>query len=292
MKSLLLRFNVFFVVTVLVILTSCYSSVATKLVKKEGLGNQIKGKNILQVAWRSQGLDLLAEHDVYRVVMNDDWRGLAGKIGKMWPDQHIDLDLKFAVGTFDGQVEFLSGKRKGDKVGLQSWKYYEIKNDSAVFGKKNNDKLVFALTATQYFMELVGRLKNAELITYAGEKKFNNKTYDLVFVTWGKLKKHKKDDQYLLWVNKETGLMEYCEYTIRDIAFPGSLLTACIAFSDFKNIQGVKVPFKQHVFNGGPNVRLDKYLHRFKLKSFTLDSFPKKDLYPNEDMETLGDSKK
>jgi hypothetical protein len=231
-------------------------------------------------------------HQVYQVVMNDDWRGLAGKIGTMWPSQNIDLDLKYAVGTFDGQVEFLSGKRKGDKVGLQSWELYEVQNDSITFSEKSDKKMVFALTATQYFMELVGRLRNAELITYAGEKKFNGETYDLVFVTWEKLKKHKKDDQYLLWINKETGLAEYCEYTVRDIAFPGSLFTTCIAFSDYKDIEGVKIPFKQYVCNGGPSTNLVKYLHRFKLKYFTFDSFPEKVLYPNKEMEIFGDYKK
>jgi hypothetical protein len=292
MKIPLKVFRVISSICITFLLGSCYSSVATRLVKSEGLGNQIKGKNILQIAWTAQGMDLMQEHEVYSVKMNDHWRGLTGKIGTMWPDNDIDLSLKFAVGTFDGQVEFLSGKRKGDKVGLQSWELYEIDNDSVVFAKKNDKKLVFALTATQYFMELVGRLKNAELVTYAGEKKFNGKVYDLVFVTWGKIRKHKKDDQYLLWINKETGLLEYCEYTVRDISFPGSLFTACIAYSDFRDIEGVKIPFKQYVFNGGPNTNLDKYLHRFALRSFTFDSFPKKELYPNGNMERLGDAKK
>jgi hypothetical protein len=152
--------------------------------------------------------------------------------------------------------------------------------------------MIFALTATQYFMELVGRLRNAELITYAGEKKFNKKTYDLVFVKWGELKKHKKDDQYLLWINKETGLTEYCEYTVRDIAFPGSLITACIAFSDFRDVKGFKVPFEQYLFSGVPSSKMEKYLHRFELKSFAFDSFSKTELYPNDKMETFGDSKK
>lgn len=277
---------------VLLFLNACYSSVATKLVKTEGLSNQIKGKNIMQVAWRSQGLDLMENHDVYNVLLNDHWPGLTGKIGKIWPDQDVDLDLKCAVSTFDSQVRFLSGKRKGDKVGIQSWKYYEFEGDSAVFAKKNNKKMVFALTATHYFMELVGRLKNAELITYAGEKKFNGKTFDLVFVTWGSLKRHKKDDQYLLWVNKESGLMEFCEYTVRDISFPSSLFTACIAFSNFREVQGVKIPFNQHVFNGGPNIDITKYLHRFEIKEFKFDSFDKAELYPSKNMETFGDAKK
>lgn len=249
----------------LLLLSSCSPSIATKLVKQQGMSNEQKGKNILETAYVSQGLDFFNKQKSYRVVMNDDWPGVAGKIGKMWPNQNIDLELKYATGTFDGQVKFLSGKRKGEIVGIQSWNYYEIRQDSAEFINDDRKKMIFALSATQYFMELVARLKNAELITYAGEKKLGDQLYDLVFVTWGKLKAHKKHDQYLLWINKTSGLAEYCEYTIRDIAFPGSLLTASIAFSDYRDVQGVKIPFQQHVLSGSPKLSVKKYLHRFHL---------------------------
>ena len=153
-------YSAFLLMSATVLLSSCYSSVATKLVKAEGLGNQIQGKNIMQIVWRSQGLDLMEEHSVYHVVMNDDWRGLTGKIGTMWPNPNIDLDLKFAVGTFDGQAKFLSGKRKGDVVGVQSWSYYEFKNDSAVFEKK----LALLILITETLKVLKFLLNNMSLM--------------------------------------------------------------------------------------------------------------------------------
>ncbi len=298
MMSNWIRFSLFratfrfaFVLGISFSLLSCLSSVRTNLVKLEGRGQEQKGKNVLQIAWVTQGLDLLSEHKTYEVELNDSWRGLSGKVGKMWPSANADLNLKYRVNSFDGKVTFLNGKRKNEIAGIQSWNYYEVVDSIANFEVKRKKKIVFALSATQYFLELVDRLKSAQIIVYAGERTVEGKKYDLVLATWGSLEEHKKDDQYLLYINKETGFAEHCEYTIRDVAFPGSLFTASISFSDFREIEGVWIPFSQHVHMGKPSNDQKKYLHRFLLKSFQFDSFLEEDLLPNGSLIKAGDSK-
>ena len=55
---------------------------------------------------------------------------------------------------------------------------------------------------------MIDRIKDAPIISYAGEDEFRGKKYDLVFCSWGTEKPHMKHDQYVAWINKETGLME------------------------------------------------------------------------------------
>lgn len=216
-----------------------------------------------------------------------------GRMAKMWPDVVTNIEIRSAVGTFDGQVILEDGKKQGLTAGLQSWKYYEQEaGDALEFQKRHNAKLVFGVTAYQYFTEMADRLRNAELVTYGGETQFNGKTYDLVFVTWKKLKSHKKNDQYLVWVNRENNRLEYCEFTIHDPFLPGgSMLPGSIEFADFKNVDGIAIPHLQYVYLGSPKVDREKNLHRLVINSFTFDGFDASELRPDASLKSLGDAK-
>lgn len=221
------------------------SSVSTGLVKTEGLKNKDQAKSILKKSLAAQGRNNISKFDTYEVVANNYWKGIAGKIGTIWPAVDIDLNLKYAIGTFDGQVTYLNSKSIGETHGLQSWQSYEIVPETKLvkFKTKLDKKVAFGLSAFQYFFELTSRMNQLDLITYAGERQFNGKTYSLVFATWDKLKTHRQHDQYLLWINKETLLLEYCEFTVHDpVMIGGGLATNTIHFSNFQEIQGVKFP--------------------------------------------------
>ena len=269
------------------------SSVSNKTVKKEKLTQKEKALAILDKAWKAHGLDSITSKKVYEVTATDDWPGLTGKMGKLWPIQKQKMKLQYAVGTFDSRVTFLDGKKEGEQRGLQAWNYYVIKKGDSIpqFKKKAHEKTEFGLAAFQYFFELIDRLKKVDLIAYGGEKEFNGKKYDLVFVTWHKLKKHNKHDQYMMWINQETRMMDYCHFTVHGTAFPGNIVTGSIEFTNFKNIEGAQIPFEQIIYIGSPKTDQAKYLHKLTLESFKFDSFDKDLLYPKKDLKSMGDSK-
>lgn len=272
----------------------CLSSVNNNLVKKsEAEKSKEKAISILNSAWETHGLNKLSSKQVYEITAINNWRGLTGKIGTVWPEPNQKLKLQYAVGTFDSKVTFLDGKKAGEQRGLQSWEYYTIpKGDSIpVFKKKAHKKTEFGLAAFQYFFELMDRLKKVEIIRYGGEKEFNGKKYDLVFVTWHKVKTHGKHDQYMMWINKETKMMDYCHFTVHSIAFPGNVVTNSIEFTNYKTIDGIKIPFEQIIYTGRPKVNQSKYLHKLVVSDFKFDSFKKEILYPNKDLVSKGDSK-
>lgn len=279
--------------SLIIILSSCISSVSNKTVKTDGLAGKEKAVAILNQAWKAHGLDVMASKKVYEITAEDHWKGLAGKFGKLWPKQRQQMNMQFAFGTFDARVTFLDGKKEGETRGLQAWNYYVIeKGDStAAFKKKAHTKTEFGLAAFQYFFELIDRLKKVDLITYGGEKEFNGKTYELVFVTWGKLKTHGEHDQYMLWINKETKMMEYVHFTVHDTSFPGNTVTGSNEFTNFKDIDGVKIPFEQIIYVGSPKKNQTKYLHKLTVTDFKFDSFDKQLLYPNKDLKSMGDAK-
>ena len=262
---------------------------------KNAAENEAKGKDIMRNAWLAHGIDSLYAHKVYEFTAVDDWKGPMAGMGKLWAQKNTSLHIKYVPNTFDAQLTFLDGETKGMKAGLQAWQYYEKQLDGEIdFDVQNNAKYRFGMAAFQYFTELIGRLNNAEYIRYAGAKEFNGKRYDLVFVTWGSLEGHPEHDQYLLYINPKNNMLEYASFTIRDnyLEMPGSgMFYGSVGFSDTRNIDGFQVPFTTSLFMNGPGEDNDDYLHQLKMSAFSFDGFDKSELYPDPDLNPIGDSK-
>jgi len=277
-------------------LQGCMADLRTELVKKEGITvqNATKGRAILERAWKAQGFDNIENHQVYSFTGKDTWKGMFGRIGKVWPNKESELKFKYQVGTFDGQVAFLDGKRRGELAGLQNWNYYEVDNKNNVSFKNNNKRIVFGLAAFQYFTEMVGRLRNAPIISYAGEKELRGKQYDLVFVTWHTEKPHKEADQYIAWINKETGIMDFAQYTIREnyLRAPGGKsICGGVEFSDFRTIDGVQIAHEQTVYTFKLRKKKKKNLHQLIISDFEFDGFDVEELRLDKNIELGGNFK-
>lgn len=271
----------------------------TMPIKKEGITveNTEKGKLILEKAWKAQGLDNLANFEVYSFHGNDTWKGMLGKMGQIWPEMKQEIDFSYRIGTFDGKVEFKDGIQKGDVAGLQNWNFYEISGDKTEFKDKDlkpNNRKVFGIAAFQYFTEMVDRLRNAPIISYAGEKEMRGQLYDLVFCTWETEKPHDEHDQYLLWINQETGIMDFAQYTIRESYMkpPGyKLLGGAIEYTDYRNIDGVMIPHEQLVYAMNIKKNQEKFLHRMLVSDFKFDGFNLEELKVNKELVDGGDFK-
>ena len=281
---------------VALLMQGCMADIRTKLVKKEGITqtNEEKGKSLLKKAWKKHGYANLHNHQTYSFEGADIWKGMMGRMGKPWPEAKSTIAFKYAVGTFDSQAHFKDGKREGVIAGLQSWNYYEKEVGKGIEFKEMNKRIRFGLSAYHYFFEMLDRLERAPIISYAGEKKFNDTNYDLIFATWDKPEPHMKNDQYMLWINRNTGMLEYAEYTLREsyLKIPGyKAFYGSIKYDDFRNVDGVMIPHQQTVFLNSPSKKDKKHLHRLNVKNFEFDSFDLKELYPNPEIQKIGDSK-
>lgn len=251
------------------------------------------GAELLERAIKAQGVDKMSNFQNYEVVAVDHWKGLFGTLGKVWPTKKAKLRLRYAIDSFDSQLEFLDGKERGMIAGLQSWNYYEKYEDGEIhFKEKADKKNRFGLAAFHYFFELPVRLSKAEIVKYVGERAKDGKTYDLVFASWMSEEPNKEADQYVAWINKETGLLEYSEFTIRDsyAAGPASIYGA-MYYADFREINGVLIPFQQSAFKNSAGSDKEDFLHRLTVESFEFDAFDHALLYPGSDIGKSGDAK-
>lgn len=253
----------------------------------------------LQEVIESQGFNVLQEKNVYQFKATDHWPGWMGGLAKIWPDKTTNFLFKHNFNTFDGNALLLDGKKEGDLIGIQSWMYYEKgKNSAKIESKYTGDsfnKLEFGLVVFHYFLELPYRLYHAPIKRYYGRRTWKGQQYDLVFATWESETANPDYDQYILWINTDTHLVDYCIYTLRD---NNSALTrhkyGSIAYQDYRDIEGFQVPFNMPILLDDGVVKkksLDKYFHQFTIQDFTFGGFEEEELYPLSDIPKMIDSK-
>ena len=289
MKSKI-TYLVFVGVLSIIVFQSCaLHDVRTETLISEGITveNSDKGKVMLDRMWKAQGIDKWDQRKVYSFDSNSKWKGTFGRMAKYWPDLETNLEFRYEVGSYNGQLKFLDGKREGEIVGMYNSEYYEINNNKTEFKDKehkSNKRASFALVAIQYFTEFISRIRTAEIISFAGRESFNEKDYDLVFCTWEKPEAHIEHDQYLLWINTATGLVDYVEFTVREphIQPPGyKSIGGALELADYRNIEGVLVPHSLFLYALKKRADQDKFIHRLKMSNFQFEAFDTNDLKPS-----------
>ena len=281
-------------VLILLILSSCApADIRNRQVREHGQAQAsfVQGRKLLLQAAERHGLVAWKAFRTARFVSVDEWTGFAGLFTGWWPVQEQRFKFDTLLGTFTSRVELLDGPNAGEVMGVQSWRGYGAPGAGARVEPAEDGLRIFYLPTLQYFAELPFRILSAQYITYGGERELNGSTYQLIYASWGSLGANPEHDQYELWINKETLLVEKCFYTVRD-AFKGAVGT--IHFDDYREVQGVMVPFLQTVTLASPESTLypvkNNFFHQMRLESAGFDSFPPEKLivYPDR---TPGDFK-
>ncbi len=250
-----------------------------------------KGRQLLNKAVIAHGFDKLSEHKTYEAIVIDHFKGMMGKMGNPWGVNEEKISFKFSLGDFDTQMEILEGKKKGNLAGIQSWDYYERKNGNIDTNVKDDNDKIFGLAAVHYFFELAHRLSKTPYATFVDEEILNGKKVNKVFVSWGK-DRNKNYDQYILWLDQEKGFVEAATFTLRDSKMMGSgMMKASMNFEDFREIDGILVPFIQRATMGNPKENPKKYLHEFRVQEFIWDNFDISQIRPLQMDTMFGDSK-
>ncbi len=259
---------------------------------------QIATEKLTEVV-KNQGFDLMKAKNVYAFTGTDEWNGFLGKMAKIWPDTKTDIRFKHNFNTFDGNGIFLNGEKEGDLIGVQSWMYYEKKKGQKQVtikdtGTKENP-LEFGMVIYHYFLELPYRLQKAPIKRYYGQKKHKNQQYDLIFASWGSEMANKEHDQYIIWINQATKLVDYCVYTVRANTNPLTRQKyGSIGYLNYREIEGFKVPTLLPVFlDDGilTTPSFEDYFHQLSIRDFTFGGFEEKELYPLPNLKKQYDEK-
>lgn len=297
MNLILKTINIFFVIVItsLAVLTSCKridirTSYALAHNSKE---DAIKGKRLLQATYKKMGYDKLESVDAYEVNSVFKWKTFWAMMpmNALPGNKGNEINFKFKPKTFDGSVTFLEGRKEGKTYGIQSWQTY-LKKPGESVKEVNSKRYNWGLATYHYLTESPMRLLGADIIRYAGETNFNGQDYDLVYVTWGKDEPHKEHDQWLIYINKSTEMIDLTEVTINDffVPVPNGMKGATIQSERKMTSNGSYLPSFSTIQLGKPK-RKSKYVYTFSMTDYKFDSFTADELYPLRDVEFIGDAR-
>lgn len=178
---------------------------------------QQRGRQLLQRAAELHGISAWPAGRVARVEIHDRWPdNMMTKIVGPFAARELRYALEFTTGTDNSRLRFLDGPQQGQVWGIQQWATYRVQDGQVVF--KEDSDLKFWLPTLQYFVELPYRITQATAAAYAGQQSVGGVTYDLVLASWNTLAPQSGVDQYLLYINAQSGLLEFAQFTVRDIA--------------------------------------------------------------------------
>ena len=220
-------------------------------IKPSYLGNKIADKDF------AKGKTLLKEMQAAHGGM-DNW--LAHKTGSFVqmagsPDDTLtnegdapkQFQMTSILGTDDSEYVLLNGSDKGQTWGMEDWKSYQIKNGQKEFF--HNKTYYEKMTNSNYWFQFPFRISEAPIIAYAGESTVKGTTYDLLYATWGSEAANREYDQYVLYLNQDTKIVEWLNFTYRGKA---KFVNATAQFTDFQTVSGIVTPFSHHTTFGAP----------------------------------------
>lgn len=245
------------------------------------------GAKQLEALAAAHGLDAWLGYQVMDITFEDTWHGdMIKRFLMHWKESPQAIHGRFIRGSWTGDLELLSGPDKGDRWGIQSWKTWTTKpGEQPVF--EQDGKVEFVVPTTQYFLELPLRIKSATVALEAGQAAWEGKTYNLVFTTWDTVQPVREMDQYLLWIDPETGLLARTDYTVRD---QGGVATGSAYYRDYADFGGVQLAKEIAIFGlmpGGDAMPV----HTFMTEKVEWDTVSPDDLRPDPSLPNEGESK-
>ena len=186
-----------------------------------------------------------------------------------WDTLPKRFELRAKPGSDNCEMTLLNGPNTGTIWGVENGQTYTFDQDRNRKNTEPNaytDKLIYK----NYWFQFPFRIGEAPIIAYAGSEELEGKNYDLIYATWGSEKANPEYDQFVLYLNKESRLVEYLHFTVRE-KFGAIGLTA--KFEDFRRIGPFRLPQSQFVRLGNP-LKKGLKMHENHYELIQLDTIP------------------
>ena len=225
-----------------------------------------RGRALLEDAAEAHGgLAAWRARDSVTVELTDEWQGI-GRLFNPWPSRMIDVRLEQKLGTFDSRATFLNDQDAGLVWGIaegESW----VQPPGKSAKPKNDGDLRFILPTMHYFTEIPYRLLEAPLVLDLGRETIDGRTYERVYATWESLEPNAEYDQYVVYIDTETGRIAKTHYTVREIF---RSVSGTMHYEDYQAVDGAWMPHWM-VVTSTPQDALEDYLHEVRVRSWSFD---------------------
>lgn len=203
---------------------------------------EARGRALLErAAQNAGGREVLMRHAGFHSEMTDTWSNAFGKLVflKYEPIQQIVVEVD---GPRVDQVKLtlVNGERAGEVWGVQDNRVYlQAPGREREFTDDEITLIYVKSPASLVLLPL--RLAYADKVGYVGPVEFEGKRYERVFVTWESLDPNMKSDQWVVWIDPETGNIAKAQCTLRE--YTGIYADeAVVELGDYKTFGDVTLP--------------------------------------------------
>ncbi|MEO1335840.1 MAG: hypothetical protein AAFV29_09345, partial [Myxococcota bacterium] len=206
-----------------------------------------RGRRLLErAAQLTGGRALWRTVETYEISARDVWDHWLAELMIL----EYDSDQKFELwaqnpGLSNVKMTLQNGARAGEVWGYENDRFYLVK-DGVRDDSEDPIKVLFVKSLAAV-IALPIRLSYADQVAYVGDIEFEGQTYHQVFATWSSMEPSADYDHWMVWINAESGLVEQCEFTVREyeraVTFPLSR-TGAFSMTDYRRIDGFMVPRK------------------------------------------------
>ena len=143
----------------------------------------------------------------------------------------------FQTDPYELEYRFLNGKRQDEIIGVDLNGTYVLAEGKRQY--EDSSRIRLYLQPLRDYFEWPFTLFESPVLLYGGKKNINGRPYELIFATTGEPSPSNDQDQFLLYINAQTGTVDYLEFTLRELA---SFYRGALHYREFKIVNGLTVP--------------------------------------------------
>mgnify|MGYP007096623946 CR=1 FL=1 len=195
--------------------------------------------------WLAAGPTAYTVHDV--------WQGLVGRLFNPWPEHDLRVRIVSTPGTDVVRALFLDGEARCER-----WSF------AGGRAEPDDDDPGFILPTMQYLLELPFRVAEAPIVVDAGAVDVRGRRYERVLATWGALEPHADADQWLLFLDAETGRLAMAHFTVRSVTRGA---TGTVLYGAFRDQDGITLAHELTLTTADPADGEQDILHRVTVEA-------------------------
>ena len=204
---------------------------------------QTQGRNLLAEMFEAHGgIDRWRQFNFVTAKVSDEWfNSLFWTLAAPYTENPEYVAVAAYTRTFPhGRIEFTGGRNAGE-----TWVADGDVNHRKALGESPEvvataDDGLFASFVHNFLVwpNFPFILASADRVAHVGSEQWRGQRYEKVFISWGDFGPQADVDQWILWINAESNMLERVWFTIR---LAGKDAVGGYNFKEFEEVQGLKV---------------------------------------------------
>ena len=217
---------------------------------------------LLQSMQKRDPQDHWSQLTFMKVVARDNWESQTARLFTLIPQASQQVQFAFNLTNDDAYMKFLEGDQNGNAIGIEDGVTYFVTRGKRE--EKTSKRVDSYLPPVKNYFLWPQTIHNLKNIVYLGEEDLGLRRYYKIFASNGDDFTGGAEDQYIIWVNRQTLHIEYIEFDLKELvkAYHG-----VVQYREYRDVDGVLLPHEITLLDGLETL---SFSHKFYVQIQTL----------------------